>query len=144
MQAAARIVADVADGIDSFQERREHAAQRVESQEDAAVADLLKAISSVRSSQAWIETRPEARIERLELGDGFCLRLVFADGTEQELVFDDEYWSFTGLEMDLEQFRAVRLEPSTNSVIWESGMKLSGDVLYLSIREGRIRDGRLA
>lgn len=121
-----------------FALRRGILRERATSERDEAAARLLTAIGRVLSPWAWLPASPESRLVACEASGGYRLRIAFADGLDREIELDEEYWSTTGLAIDPELFRAVRLDRERNVLVWPNGYEIPGERLHLAIREGRL------
>lgn len=81
------------------------------------------------------------KLERVEYIADYTIRIKFADGMEGEVDLVDELWGevFEPLK-NLEVFKAFRLDPELNTVVWPSGADLAPEFLYEKAAAGRVNE----
>jgi hypothetical protein len=65
------------------------------------------------------------------------MRLV-CERPEKVVELGEDYWSYTGLDMDERVFQTVRLDEDENMLVWENRYSFIGEALHAAIVEGRM------
>lgn len=76
------------------------------------------------------------RLESATHLGGYCLRLIFSDGTKGELDLEDQLWGeiFEPIR-DPDEFRRFEVHPELNTLIWPNGADFAPEYLYKAISE---------
>jgi len=83
-----------------------------------------------------------ARIKSVDVLHDFRLRLGFTDGTSGEVDLQPYLQGpvFEPLVRDPELFRAVRVDPECETIVWPNGADMDPDVLYDLAHRATVRE----